>query len=131
MENKPANFEFSNYEKNYSEDGFWEKIKSAAKKAGSHAIHSALLLFYASKSPDTPTWAKTIIFGALGYFILPIDVIPDILPGMGFIDDLAMISTAVSLVAANITQDVKLKAGARMNEWFVKEDMDDENIDEQ
>ncbi|MBT2605311.1 DUF1232 domain-containing protein [Bacillus sp. ISL-53] len=63
------------YSDNFSEDSFWKKIKKIGKKAGVKVVYVALLLFYTLQKPTTPVWAKTVIIGALGYFILPIDLI--------------------------------------------------------
>ena len=62
---------------NYSDDGFWVKIKGVIKSAGRVLIYKALQLFYVMKKPDCPTHIKAIIVAALGYFILPLDVIFD------------------------------------------------------
>ena len=55
--------------------------------AGRKTLLSSLILFYCLKDRDTPTWAKGVIVGALGYLILPADLIPDILPGAGYGDE--------------------------------------------
>ena len=55
-------------------------------------IQKALWLYYAAQRPQTPIWAKTTIYAALGYFILPVDIIPDLIPGAGYVDDLGPVS---------------------------------------
>ena len=75
------------YEKKYTEDSFWDKVVKFAKTAGREVIEKALWLYYAAQQPNTPLWAKTAIYGALGYFISPIDAIPDITPVIGYADD--------------------------------------------
>jgi len=65
------------YSKKYSESSFWTKIKNYAKSAGKEVIEKALILYFCLKDPDTPAWAKSVIIGTLGYFILPMDSIPD------------------------------------------------------
>ncbi len=57
----------SKFKKDYSDDNFWNKVVKFAKKAGKDVIEKALLLYYAAQSPQTPVWAKTTIYGALGY----------------------------------------------------------------
>lgn len=52
-------------------------------------IYSCLLLYYAVESPRTPLKAKVQIYGTLGYLILPLDLIPDLLPIVGYVDDLS------------------------------------------
>lgn len=116
MENPEV--DFKQYEKHYDEPSFWEKIKKFAGKAGSKVIYAALKLFYAAQSEATPGWAKTVIYGALGYFILPVDVVPDVLPGVGFLDDLGILLAAIAAVAIHITPEVKAMAKQKMIEWF-------------
>lgn len=106
------------YEKHYSDEGFWNKIKKYAKKAGKEVIEKALQLYYAAKNPDTPVWAKTTIYGALGYFISPIDLIPDITPVLGYTDDLGVIAAALAVVAKYIDDDVKRQASQKLEDWF-------------
>ena len=109
--------EFSN-PSNYSDGAFWAKVKRFAKKAGAKVIYFALLLYYAFVSPKTQGWAKLIIISALAYFITPIDLTPDPLPIVGFIDDLAVLATALKVVDVCITPDVKAKAKAKLGDWF-------------
>ena len=71
----------------YSDASFWEKLKQYAVVAGREVVETALKLFYCMQDADTPKWAKTVIGGALLYFIMPVDAVPDFLPG-GYVDDL-------------------------------------------
>jgi uncharacterized membrane protein YkvA (DUF1232 family) len=109
------------YEKQYSDNSFWDKTKKYALKAGKDVIEKALQLYYAAKKPNTPAWAKTAIYGALGYFISPIDAIPDITPIVGFADDLGVLALAISTVAMYIDQDVKDRAKEKAKDWFGEE----------
>lgn len=110
----------NNYEKHYSESSFWDKIKSVAVKAGYELINKALLLYYAMQSPSMPAKDKAIVIAVLGYFILPIDVVPDFLPGLGFTDDLAALVWALKTISNNITPEVKDKAQQRCDEFFLE-----------
>lgn len=112
------NVKFEKYEKHYNEDDFWEKVKKFAVKAGGKVIYLALKLYYAAQSEKTPVWAKAIVFGALGYFILPIDLIPDVVPVAGFTDDLGVLAAAVGIVAIYITNEIKAQAKLKMKDWF-------------
>jgi uncharacterized membrane protein YkvA (DUF1232 family) len=91
----------------YSDSSFWEKLKGFALKAGREVIEKALYLYYAAQRPETPAWAKTVIYGALAYFISPLDAIPDAIPLAGFSDDLGALAAAVAMVSLYITADVK------------------------
>ena len=120
-----SNLNSSEYSKEYSESSFWNKVKKFASKAGSKVIYTALKLYYTMQSPDTPAWAKAVIIGALGYFISPIDVIPDITPVVGYADDLGVLAAAAASVATNITPAIKAEAKRKLREWFGNSEMED------
>lgn len=107
---------------NYSEQNFWNKIQSLAIQTGKEAVEKALLLFYAAQRPETPFWAKSVIYGALAYLILPADVIPDIIPVTGYVDDVGTIAAAVSTISLYINSEVKAAAKQRVREWFSDSD---------
>ena len=75
-------------------------------------------LYYAAQREDTPAWAKAVIYGALGYFILPLDAIPDVMPGIGYTDDLGVLGAAITTVASYIDDSVKELAREKIAEWF-------------
>lgn len=102
----------------YSDDSFWDKVTRFAKRAGREVIEKALWLHYAAQGEQTPTWAKATMYGALAYFILPADMIPDLIPGAGFADDLGAILTALATVAAYVTPEVRAKAAVQVRQWF-------------
>ncbi|MBF0225100.1 MAG: DUF1232 domain-containing protein [Desulfobacterales bacterium] len=108
-----------NFEKKYSEESFWKKFLNHALSLSKDFLEKILYLYYAAKEPDTPTWAKGVIYGALGYFISPIDAIPDAIPGIGYADDISVIAAAIATVALYITPKVKEKAKQKIEEWFV------------
>jgi len=103
---------------NYSESGFWEKLHSYAVAAGREVVEMALKLYYAAQAPETPNWAKTVIYGALAYFILPTDAIPDLIPGIGYGDDLGALASALATVAAHVTPEIGERAKRKAAEWF-------------
>ena len=106
------------YEGNYSEGAFWDKVKKIASKAGAKTIYYALVLYYTLMDPATPSRYKAVIMGALGYMILPYDLLPDIIPFAGLADDWAALVAAVAYVASAITPEIKEKARAKVNSWF-------------
>ena len=114
----PTSRDLQKYQGNYSEDAFWKKLKRTAKKAGAKVVYYALVLFYTLADPATPTKYKAVIAGALGYFILPIDLLPDFLPFAGLADDSAALIAAVSYVATAITTTHKEKARKKLLTWF-------------
>lgn len=106
------------FEKDYSDASFWDKVKNFAKAAGEKALEPALKMYYASKDADTPVWAKTTILGALGYFISPIDAIPDITPFLGYTDDIGVLGAALAATASHIKEEHVTRAKETLKQWF-------------
>ncbi|WLR42392.1 YkvA family protein [Bacillus carboniphilus] len=114
------------YAKHFSDSSFWEKIKRFGKKAGVSVVYVALLLYYALQKPTTPLWAKTVIISALGYFIFPLDLLPDLIPG-GYTDDFSGLFGALVTVAIFIDEDCKDKAKEKIITWFGEKALEETN----
>jgi uncharacterized membrane protein YkvA (DUF1232 family) len=114
----------NDYAGEYSEARFWTKLARFAKVAGAEVVEKSLWLFYAAQRADTPKWAKGIIYGALGYFILPLDAIPDFTPAVGYADDLGALAVALAIVASCIDDEVKRLARQKLADWFGNPDSD-------
>jgi uncharacterized membrane protein YkvA (DUF1232 family) len=102
----------------YSERSFWQKLSGFGRFAGYSVIEKALWLYYAAERPDTPRWAKTTVYGALAYFILPADAVADIIPIAGYTDDLAVLVVALTTISGYVDSEVKEKATAILGRWF-------------
>jgi len=118
---------YDKYRQHFSDDQFWGKLKKVARKAGIKIVYAALLLYYVLRNPATPKADRTKIIGALGYLILPMDLIPDLLPAVGYTDDLAALMWALYSVAKNVTPEVKIQAREKLGEWF--KDYDDSDVE--
>ena len=112
------------YEKQYSEEKFWDKVKNVAKKAGIKVIYLALRLYYAVSA--LPIEKKAIVFGGLGYFILPVDLIPDAIPALGFTDDAAVLFAIYTAIKSELNEESEIKAKDKLKEWF--DEYDEEEI---
>lgn len=93
------------YQKYYSENRLWNKVKSVAKKAGIKVVHTALVLYYALDS--MPIEKKAVVIGALNYFILPTDLIPDFIAIFGFSDDASVLYMVYNACSDAIDEKVK------------------------
>lgn len=119
MENNTLNQKMiESSQEHYNEEGFWKKIKNYAKKAGLKVIYLALVLYYTAQAETTSMSKKGIIYGALGYFILPVDLIPDYIPVVGFSDDMAALVACIAAVASCVTPEIKNQAERKLSEWF-------------
>lgn len=99
----------------YSKRRLWRVLSRSAASIGRKTLLSALSLFYCLQDRDTPAWAKGVIVGALGYLILPLDLIPDMLPGAGFTDDWGALISAIGTVAAYLKEEHKSRAAAQVD----------------
>ncbi|MDP3486393.1 MAG: YkvA family protein [Bacillota bacterium] len=110
--------EYGKFSKEFSEASFWLKCKKVARVAGLKVMYAALLLFYALQDPAVPKKTKGIIMGALGYFIFPLDAIADIIPVLGYADDIGVLLLALAAVAVHVSPETKQKARGKLDEWF-------------
>jgi uncharacterized membrane protein YkvA (DUF1232 family) len=91
---------------------FWIKLKKVASRLP--FIEDLLAAYYCAFDKQTPRHVQVALLGALAYFILPFDFIPDMMPVLGFTDDAAILATVVRLVAGNITDDHREAARAAL-----------------
>ena len=94
-------------------DDFLNKLKSLVAKMP--FSKDAIAMYYCMKDSETPTYAKGIIAAALTYLFLPEDAIPEWVAGLGFTDDIIVISTALSAISSNITEEHWQKADEFFN----------------
>lgn len=112
--------DMSSYESHYNENRFWEKIQDIAKKAGSTILRPVLLLYYTLQDSNVPIKTKAYIIGALGYFILPVDIIPDFIAVLGYTDDFAVVTLLIKHLKDNITSQIEEKADLKIQELLNK-----------
>lgn len=115
---KDTNMEIEKYTSEFTKDTFWDKLKGNFSKISNSTIEMALTLYYAFRDEETPTWAKSVIAGALGYFIFPLDAVPDLLPMLGYSDDIMVLTAAITTIGFNIKDRHKEKAKATIKNWF-------------
>ncbi|MCW9709350.1 DUF1232 domain-containing protein [Avibacterium sp. 21-586] len=106
------------YEENLSDTRFWKKLKNNTQRVGKKAIEYALKMYYSARDPETPTWAKGVVYSALGYFVFPIDTIPDFIPLIGYTDDVSVIAIALATIARHIKDRHSEQAKNKVNAWF-------------
>lgn len=102
----------------YSDERFWRKMTRFGKRAGREVALKALQLYFVLKRPDVPLWAKSTIIGALGYFISPLDAIPDFIAGVGYTDDASVLAAALVAVSIYIDEEVKCQAESTLARWW-------------
>jgi len=102
----------------YSSRRLWEKLCRYATVLGRKTVLTSITLYHCLRDPDTPTWAKGVIVGALGYLILPADLVPDLIPGAGYGDDWAALVAALGTVATYVKDIHKIRATAQTERLF-------------
>ncbi len=105
-------------EARFSDASLFDKLAGHAAAAGRGVVEKVLWLWFASRRPDMPVWARTTVYGALAYFILPTDAIPDLLPGLGYTDDIGVLSYALVTIASYVDADVKRRTGELLSRLF-------------
>jgi len=115
-------FKSAKFRRHYSDASLWDKLKRYSKAAGMKVVYPALLLQYMMKSDDVSLKSKLILSAALGYFILPIDFIPDFAPFIGFADDLGVLLLVIRQMATHITPEIRKNAREHLHKWFGETD---------
>jgi uncharacterized membrane protein YkvA (DUF1232 family) len=80
--------------------GFWKKVRAVGARLP--FAEDLLAAYYCAFDRDTPFKVKAALIGALAYFVLPFDVVPDMMPLLGFTDDAAILLTALRMVTAHV-----------------------------
>jgi len=106
--------QFENNERRVRRE-FWGKVRRTLGKVP--FTEDAVATFYCATDQAAPLRIRATLFGALAYFVMPFDVIPDFIVGLGYTDDAAVLLAAFSAAAAHITETHRQKAKA----WLLKE----------
>ncbi len=95
------------------ERGFWKKLLKTAGRIP--FAEDAAAAYFCAVDPATPGRVKAILLAALAYFVIPTDIIPDFVTGLGFTDDAAVLAMAISLVSGQITPAHRKRARAALH----------------
>lgn len=124
MKSKVVPKKYANY---FSENKFRKKLGSLSGKLGSNMLYYLLVLYEMMLDKSIPVKTRMLFVAALGYFILPTDLISDFLPALGYTDDLAFLTYAVSSATDYMTPEVKEKAKAKVDQLLNREISNDES----
>ncbi|EKO3853133.1 DUF1232 domain-containing protein [Vibrio harveyi] len=97
------------------EKTFWRKMKNSVKKAGEEIAVMGIKSWLAMADSNTSVRHKAILGGALAYFVLPTDMVPDVLAGVGFTDDMAALTLAANSVGNAITDEHEEQAREKLS----------------
>lgn len=104
---------------NFDTEVLWAKITEWSRKAGRAATRLVILLWYVMTSKDTPRSDKLLIFSALSYLVLPVDLIDaKRLPIIGWMDEVVSLTVAYQKACRHITPEMERKADSLLDRWF-------------
>ena len=93
---------------------FWAKLKRVAQRIP--FTEDLLAAYFCTLDPATPNRVRLVLAGAIAYFVMPLDIIPDILPVIGFADDAALLMAAIAQVAGAINEGHREQAREALRE---------------
>lgn len=93
--------------------GFWDKVRRHARRIP--FLEEAVAAYYCAIDRSTPLQVKAVLFGALAYFILPFDLLPDFMAALGFTDDAAVLFAAIKTVLPHIRPEHRQRARAAID----------------
>lgn len=91
-----------------NEDRFWKKLKRVLVRIP--FAEDLVAAYYCAMDSETPAYVRAVLLGAIAYFILPVDMVPDILAGLGFTDDASVLAAAVAAVGRHLQPKHRLLA---------------------
>lgn len=80
--------------------GFWSTVRKAAGRIP--FMEDVVAAYFCALDPSTPTRVRATLITALAYFVVPVDLLPDFIVGIGFTDDMAVLMTAISAIRSNL-----------------------------
>ena len=92
---------------------FWDKLRKYIRRVP--FVEDAVAAYYCAMDPATPLHVKAVLFAALAYFIVPLDIIPDFIGLVGFTDDAAVLYAAIRIVSSHITEAHHVQARAAID----------------
>ena len=108
---------FTKWERKVRHD-FWAKLKRFAGMMP--FVEDLVAAYYCALDPATPLRVRGMLLAAIAYFILPFDFVPDIIAGLGFADDAALVTAVVALVSAHITPTHRAAAARALDKELPK-----------
>jgi len=119
------------YTKHYSESDLFKKLKKASGSLGSNLLYYILVLYFLIADKTIPVKVRLAFVAALGYFILPTDLVTDFLPVIGYTDDMALLTFVVGNATNYISPEIKDKAKTMRSAIVGSDELSDNSIEEE
>lgn len=95
---------------NDDKPSLWQSMMGAVRIAGKAVTFETMKVWHVAQDPATPAGPRAVLYGALAYFVLPTDAVPDVLPFVGFTDDLAALGAALYVANAYVSEEALRRA---------------------
>lgn len=118
MKTLSSDNDWTAYGRHYEQGAFWKTLLRHSGSMGRKVVEQALVLYYCLVDPSTPVWIRGVIVGALGYLIMPLDLIPDLMPVIGWLDDAGVIAAALGIVEFAVTKSHRMKGRRQADRIF-------------
>jgi len=96
------------------EKRFWAKLRRVVARIP--FAEDVVAAYYCALDRHTPGYVRAVLFGALAYFLLPTDLVPDFLAGLGFTDDASVIAAAIAAVGSHVAPRHRELARERLDQ---------------
>lgn len=93
-----------------------DKLKAWAKRIKRDGV----TLWFAGRHPDTPWYAKALGFFVVAYALSPIDLIPDFIPVLGYVDDILLLPALIWLTVKSLPNSVLTDCRAQADVWMAE-----------
>ncbi len=120
----------SDYEKYYDENNFLTKLKKLIFKLSEDVVVHVLMLWFLLISGKVPIKTRLLIVAALGYLVMPADLVSDFIPALGFTDDVAFLTYTFNQTSRYMDESIRKKAVEKLHRWMTpgQKKQDAENL---
>ncbi len=120
----------SGYEKYYDENNFLTKLRKLVFRLGEEVVIHVLMLWFLLLSGKVPLKTRLLIMAALGYLVMPADLVSDFIPALGFTDDVAFLTYAFNQTSRYMDESIRKKAVEKLQKWMApgEKNQDAENL---
>jgi len=120
----------SGYEKYYDENNFLTKLRKLVFRLGEEVVIHVLMLWFLLLSGKVPLKTRLLIMAALGYLVMPADLVSDFIPALGFTDDVAFLTYAFNQTSRYMDESIRKKAVEKLQRWIApgEKNQDAENL---
>ena len=93
---------------------FWAKLRRVLARIP--FAEDLVAAYYCALDPATPGYVRGVLLGAVAYFLLPIDLVPDVIAGLGFTDDASVVAAVIAAVGRHLRPEHRLQAKNRLRQ---------------